>query len=349
MKTVFLSAVCLFTALSTTGQTSVITRQSGGQSYFYYVPAQTLDYVVQNCQPGDTIHLPGGIIPYAGITIDKELTIVGAGYDQNGVPVTQKTIVPSVSNVSFEIAANASGSSFHGIDFEEDIEFLTAVSDVSFTRCEIQNVALDLPNLVPANGINFHQCVFRQAPSLGEATNVNITNSVITSYVGVTGNASNILVKQCLFLNAVFTLGQPSGITYQNNLFTNSNGTVNINGSANFTSNLFAIGSPGTVNYGTGSYSLNQVVYPASTQFVGGAPGTSYDYNFDYHAVAGSTAATMQGVGGYQVGIYGGAPGSTWKEDGLPYNPHWESLVTPPITINGILPGVQIQGSAQTN
>ncbi|MEO8067974.1 MAG: hypothetical protein ABI599_09810 [Flavobacteriales bacterium] len=354
MKHIFLTAGLAFSTICTIAQTGVIAKQNGANSAFYYAPGQDLAYAVQQAAPGDTLYLPGGILPYNGITINKRLTIIGAGYHANGVPVTQKTVIPSTFSLSFVVEASADGSSFHGIDFEENIAFSTAVMNIDFVRCEFNDISLDPFSTVGAQNISFRQCVFRDPLGIEQSESIYVYNSVFEQGVYITnyGSASQVQIKQCLFLNASLTNAQVNGVEYENNVFVynQNSGTIQVNCIGTLRNNVFVANAvlPVTITpLGVSSGNSSMTCSPANAQFVNLPSLTTYVYNSDLQLQ--SCADAFPGFGGYEVGVYGGPAGSTWKENGIPFNPHWETLITPANTINGVLPAVQIQGSAQTN
>lgn len=365
MRTLITLTFALFIYHGTTAQ--VITRLSGGTSYFYYLPplgTDNLAGVIAVAANNDTIILPGGIIsPYTGISISKPLTIVGAGIFPSGTPVTSRTVVPAVFNAAFNIIVGGSGSSFHGIGFEDDVAFGSNVTNITFTRCEFSGISLNPFNAVHANGVQFKQCNFRFGLTLGMSQNISVNNCIIqNSGISMSATATNISVSQCMLLypNTSSLAGGSTGSSWTNNIFVLENtSTVNFSVAGTVQSNLFALtGTPAVTNTGTALYTDNQVIPlgplgASNPNFMHISSVANYNMNVDdYQLKPTGQANAMVGLGGYKVGIHSGPPGNPWKPNAIPFNPHWVGL-TPAGgnlgTTNGGTINVTIQGAAQQN
>lgn len=345
-------ALSLLTALATSAvlaQTGVITvHHPNGNDDFYYMPGATLNSVLALVGPDDIIYLPGGSIPYTNMLLNTRVTIVGAGFHQAGVPVTQKTVIPNVT-FGFDIGPGANGASFHGIDFESSVDLAAGVQQITFTRCEFYNLDMN-PVFTndPAN-IHFTHCLMRFGISGGESSGVTVENSILEGNLTFNAGASNNYIRHCLFLSANLNGGFASSVTYTDNVFVFANGSPTISNPGQFYNNVFALPNGNPPNYsGSGVYTNNQTAL-SSSLWVAGTSLTSYDYTDAYVLNPGTIPITMPHYDGTQAGIYGGLADSPWKPFAIPYNPHWELLVVPSTTAGGLLQGVQIQGTAQSN
>lgn len=365
MRYLVFTFISLFLIQGTTAQ--VITRLSGGTSYFYYLPplgTDNLAGVVSVAAPNDTIILPGGIItPHYGISITKPLTIVGAGTFPSGTPVTGRTVIPSANPGSFAIDATGSGSSFHGISFEDNIGVGAGTTNISFTRCEFSSISLAPNPGTDPNGVQFKQCNFRFGLVLGESQNVSVDNCIIqTSGISMYSTASNISISQCIYLfpNTNALTGGAPNATWTNNIFVLENtSAVDFSFAGTVQSNLFALsGTPVLTNTGTALYTGNQVIPlgplgASNPNFMNISSIDAFNMNVDdYQLKPTGQANTMTGVGGYKVGIFSGAPGNPWKPNAIPFNPHWVDLLPSGLnlgTTNGGTVNVTIQGAAQQN
>lgn len=335
--------------ITTYAQTGVITvHHPNGSDDFYYMPGATLNSVLALAGPDDIIHLPGGTIPFTNMVLNTRVTIVGAGFHQNGVPVTQKTVIPSVT-FGFDIGPGANGSSFHGIDFESSVELTSGVQQISFTRCEFYTISMDPVGPNDPVGVQFKQCLLRFGISAGTSAGLTLDNCVLESGLSFNFEANNNFIRHCLFLNANLSGGVAPSITYTDNIFVFASASPSISNPGQFFNNVFALPNGNPPNYsGSGVYSGNQTAL-SSNLFPTGTSLTTYDYTDNYAPNPGTVPLTMVTNDGTQAGIYGGLPGSPWKPFAIPYNPHWEHLAVPPATTGGVLQGVQIQGSAQSN
>lgn len=350
MKTLISILAFFLFATATSAQTGVIAVQHpDGTSSFYYLPTTTLNEILTT-QVGtnDTVILPGGVIPFTATTLNTLVTIVGAGFHQNGVPVTGKTVIPNV-NFGLTIALDASGSSIHGIDFESDVHVDSDVHDVSFTRCEFAGMDIDQNFSNDAYNITFKHCLFRSYIQAGQTTALNIDNCVFQSFISFSTTASGNFIRHCLFLNADLSATQVTQVTFTDNIFVFASSGPAIMNSGQFFNNVFALPTSSLPTYGPGNFSGNQIALPSSPLFAAGTLLTAYDYSDDFDPLPASIAVTMPSYDGTDAGIYGGLGDSPWAPLAIPFNPHWEVLVTPPSTTGGLLQGVQIQGSAQPN
>ncbi|MBK9537499.1 MAG: hypothetical protein IPO12_01890 [Flavobacteriales bacterium] len=72
-----------------------------------------------------------------------------------------------------------------------------------------------------------------------------------------------------------------------------------------------------------------------------------FDEAYDYHLTSNSIGSGMGVPVGTDVGIYDGPQGSPWKEDAIPFNPHWLSLSPSLGTSVGGVVNVNLSGEAQ--
>lgn len=332
-------------------QTAVITLHHQGVSSMFYIPTTTLEDVINiHASPGDTIVMPGGIIPFTSFTMDKSLTIVGAGFHQNGVPVTQKTIIPYSPN-GLILGPNSDNTSIHGIDFESPVSHANGADNISFTRCEFSSASLYQGNGPHPTGITFRHCVFRSAVLGGFTQGSTFLNCIFQEGIGFSSAASNVLVEHCLVMSPNLGSNQTSqAVTYRHNLFVINGSAATVNNLAQFQNNFFAFTqAPGALSWGGANQSANGSSANAAGQFVSAPSFSTFEYNYNYHlnTGAGGIAANHPTLDQTEVGIYGGLGNDPWKELAIPFNPHWDLLVVPGSTSNGQLTPVQIGGSAQ--
>ena len=158
---------------------------------------------------------------------------------------------------------------------------------------------------------------------------------------------SDAIVTQCIILNMTTNNGVNQGVVFSNNIFTRNLPNFNLNSASTYTSNLFAMIGGNTLIWngavdGGGNVGFQST---ANNVFVNLGSYTAYNESYDYQLAPGSPGLTM-GTSG-QVGIYGGPPGSPWKEDAIPFNPHWVSLQPTLGTTTGGVINVNFSGAAQ--
>ena len=340
----------------------VITVLRNGQSFFHYDVSQLATLVETNSSDytlaGDTILLPGGTISIVDpLQVNKQLTIVGAGMLPTGTPVTTPTTITSLASPQdgVQLTQAASGVSFHGINFDLPVTFvgvgLNAPSfSASFVRCGFDS-GLDLNSssgfgpYPPAQNVALTNCVVRGGihnSSVVAPSGLQVNSCFITGAIdlAVSNGAANTSVNGCIILGNGILSANP-GVQFTNNIFTKNSGTYSLGSTqACYTNNLFATQSGATPAIGTAYCAWNGNAPAANAVvFQNVADFNDFNANFDYH-----TQAAYQ-----NYGVYAGV--LPWKEGGIPFNPHWDSLL--PVgtlgTTNGGTINVTIQGSAQQN
>lgn len=346
-----------------------IVRQSGGESSFRYHDGTnaytTLVQVILDAVDGDTIHLPGATYDIeTELVINKRLVFVGTGIDPDSTIATGTTALNTQHYITLTSAA--SDSQFHGIRFLNGgggytIRFGTSpatsdVDNVAFLRCTIErNVILNgsssaLPSL--ANGTVIDGCVLNSTVTVRGAAPFYIRNSVIVEEDDFLFANEGMSVENCILLNASPAAGQgTAGANYRNCIFLrNGSGIYAPTEQSTYENNLWVLLSGGTLDLsGVLNESNNQSTSLIANVFEAPLPSfTAFDWAYNYHLVPGSPYETM-GLGGTQVGIYGGGALSAWKDGALPFNPHWDQFYAPGATNGGVLQGVQLRGTAQTH
>lgn len=286
---------------------------------------------------GDIIYLPGATM--SGFTIDKGITIIGAGHYPSATVATNPTLI----NGNITINANADGLTLEGIHFSGGITFGTnmEINDVTIKRCRIDG-SIDFA----ANSSGTTPCkdgLIAENIIVGNLTMSNLINSAITNNIfnGVLSNGSNNGISNNIFLyNSVsYTLNNIDNSFITNNIFFENNGVAGGCDMSTFSHNVFkytpAIGnSTFTSNY-------NDIDF---TNLMINQSGTTFDYAQDYHL---QSPSTYLGTDGSQVSIYGGV--FVFKDLAIPHNPHIISkTIATQTNAAGELP-IQITVEAQNN
>lgn len=328
----------------------VITKLSNGTSTFYY-DVNDLPEIVNNALANDTIILPGGPIACGGFTIDKRLTLIGAGILTGATPVTTPTRLTYIFGQEMNIQSTGNNSSFHGIDFDRGIKFFGDVSNITFVRCGFESFSLGQFGMTAGNNVLIKQCIFNNGISSAGSNapqNLLIENSIISGGVNFGQNQiATAIVTQCLLLDMTTTNNQNPGVQFRNNIITRNSGFINLNSASAYYDNLFALNGATTLNWTTAFDGGGNVATALTLNniFVDVDSYTTFNEGYNYQLVAGSPGLNMGPTG--QVGIYGGPLGSPWKEGAIPFNPHWLSL-QPSLgsSTNGVV-NVSFSGAAQ--
>lgn len=346
-----------------------IVRQSGGESHFRYHDGTnaytTLVQVISDAVDGDTIHLPGATYDISTeLVIAKQLVFVGTGIDPDSTIATGSTALNVANYITLTSAA--SGSEFHGLRFlsgtgGQMIRFGTSpatsdVDNVAFVRCIIErNVLLNGSSSVSpslANGTVIDGCVLNNTITVRGAAPFDIRNSVIVTENSILQAHEGTTIENCILLDATPGAGSgTAGVVYRNNIFMrNGSGIYAPTEQSTYQNNLWVLLSGGTLDLsGVLNESDNQHTSLIANVFQTPLPSfTQFNWAYNYQLVPGSPYETM-GLGGTQVGIYGGGALSAWKDGALPFNPHWDQFYAPGATNGGVLQGVLLRGTAQSH
>ncbi|HMQ76093.1 MAG TPA: hypothetical protein PKE21_10685 [Flavobacteriales bacterium] len=357
MRTILTLALALGTSVLANAQ-GVITRQLNGQSFFYY--AGELQQVFDDAETSigqDTVILAGGqYVTATDLFIRTPIVLMGSGVFPDSVTAYGgRTTISGSGFRRVNIMEDADGTELHGIAFVGSIAVrlgtdvpTSDADDVVISRCELDALILgsgSFGSLV--NDPLVEQCIITSL-NLNQSTDPVVRNCVIADLDG--GSATtNAQIEQCMFFN--FALNSNIGNEYTNCIFirNQSNALVANETDAIFRNNLFVGQSGFSFSIGPNATDAGGNVSDSPINTVNGAfpllTSTSYtvfDHGNDYTPAAQWLTA---GLGGTQVGIYGGA--RPWKDGLLPFNPHWIELIAPSTTVNGTLQGVQVKASAQ--
>lgn len=376
MKTHSLLLVFSLFAGTAAAQTQVITVLRNGQSFFHYDVNQLATLVSttspDHTMPGDTIILPGGAISSPNLVIDKQLTLIGAGILQSGTPVTGITQWTSTTpnqgtSPGLYIVSGGAGSSFHGIEFNSSVRFSGGGNNApsfsaTFVRCSLRGGLylstfgqFSIWSACPAN-LTLKQCLItgiNYGASSTPVANLQVHNCFIAEAVGITGTnpASSTLVNQCIILgNGTHTAN--AGVVFSNNIFAKNTGTFSFQDSyASFNNNVFGTLAGGSLPaFGFNAFASDNLPATITSIFQTVTDFTYFNPNFNYQLPPGSPAIGI-GQGDLDAGVYAGAPGTPWKPNAIPFNPHWVELLPSGTlgTTNGGTINVNFTGAAQEN
>jgi hypothetical protein len=187
---------------------------------------------------GDTIHLEPSATVYNGITVNKQVVIIGNGYLlANNAGLQANSNNSEVNGVVF--VAGAENSIMSGITSTGTQ--LTNVGNITVTRCRIGNLTFATYNAAKAGIVITKNFITGTVSNTGftvagDAT-ISFENNIFGSTTGNAGNSLN-LSNQCrgLFRNNVWA-GTINNIILSNFYFTNNitifNGSTNVLGGSN--------------------------------------------------------------------------------------------------------------------
>lgn len=335
MKKIILTAVCIATTMVINAQ-KVALHSGGNVSIFNGTSALVNAYNAS--QAGDTIYLPGGGFTAPG-SVNKKLTIYGAGHYADSTQVTGKTFW----NGNLNFGADADECFIEGIEITGNVEFaLNAVVDnVTIARCKINGgFSMDGSFATPSNNLLLYNNVIGQNMNLSNAQNALVANNIINK--GVYYSKGNS------FFNNVFLERSPVGsyehfaacdnnLIYNNVFYTYA--TYGESGNNNdFRNNLYTT----TPGLGTNPTSIGNYFGVAQGNIFVNVSSTTFSYTANYHL---QSPTTYLGTDGTEIGIYGGQF-YPYKEGAVPSNPHFYEQNIAPSTSNGLL-NVDIKARAE--
>lgn len=293
------------------------------------------DSAYSNSVAGDYIYLPGGSFTLTN-TINKQIHIIGAGYNQDSSSATGITALNQV-----QLSSGADGGSIEGVYFTPSSSNLsssisvtnsgTPISHFTIAYCYLSN---GLKCIAPAENFTITKCYIGSindyytglpVTSLsGPLTNSVISNSIITSSVQIEAGglfSNNIFFGVTHYYSGDMSPAGSSNCTYENNIFQFPAGNNELNNGV-FNNNINASPNANYGNVGSGNTSEG-----FSDSFVDpGQPNGNGWYNYDVHKsykLKPTSAGYHAGTDGTDIGIYGGA--MPWKDGSMPSNPHISS------------------------
>ncbi|MDD4218432.1 MAG: right-handed parallel beta-helix repeat-containing protein [Bacteroidales bacterium] len=331
--------VLLFSTCTLFAQQRVALHSNGATTIFSGANPFTDAY--NAAANGDTLYLPGGVIPFPA-TIDKGLVIIGAGHYPDSTTATGKTVLSG----SLTIRGEADKLWLEGIELTGNINFYNnhKVDSVTIRRCKFTSLEYTGNGTTPCVDNVIRENVINGGVNFGNATSSILSNNIISgqiSYANNIGISNNILFHDpsSTYYSALFLYSNTCLIS-NNIILRNNGGGSNIYQECNlnsFINNIFRV----VPNTGTNTFTTNYNSVDIATVFVNQS-GNVFDYTQDYHLV---NPATYLGTDGSQVGIYGGM--YPIKDGAVPQNPHIQLKNMAPTTdVNGDLQ-IQIQVEAQ--
>ncbi len=306
---------------------TVITVQHGNATTL----EKRLDSAIAHAQTGDIIYLPGGLVSGTyNLTIKKKVTIIGAGYH----PDSSTATTPSRIENELIFGSGADGTLITGIFSSGNIRL--NASNIIISRSNIQSLSTELPvvsNLLIEENIirdyfygrlyissSFPNCVFKKNIIYGKLQGM--------MYGDITFSNNIFLYHQFHVYNCLF----------ENNIFLNT--AISFDGPNQFTNNLF-VGSP-SISSADGNI-FNE---PLENIFLNYIQNAAWDKSQNFHLKAGCKGIGL-GTDSKDVGIYGST--SPFKDGGIPFNPHYQSVIISSATNSSGLLNINIAVKAQNN
>ncbi len=272
--------------------------------------------------PGDTLIFYPSPYSYGGLTIDKEIHIIGLGYKIDTISQPTLGIRTFLQTTIFDQVALNAGSENSTIEsISIQIYNVNNVNNTTIRRCEIREGA-GVSNSIAANFYSTTITKLDNGWSLNmiDADNCIIANCIFTSpsssSVNGNGNSTNNI-----FFNNIIYQGYLNNCTFYNNIFPIYDIIGNMN---EVTNNIYLSGTPGEDDFNN--------IYGATNVFVGYPTQGSYSFDTRWQLQSNSPAIGA-GVDGEDCGIFGGP--NPYKLSGIHSRPLIYELTAPVYVPNG--------------
>lgn len=340
MKNLLLSFALAFFSLTLFAQQVITVSNRSGENAMY----NNIQDAINAATPGDTIYISGSENNYGSITVNKEVHLIGPGYN----PQKDFSLKANLSAIS--INADASKSSFTGLIFSSISDSQWA-SDIRISGCDFSNLQAwtNFSNLVSKNWLienniirstsagwgsayGDHQFIFRNNilfSSINSFSASIISNNIfILSSIQGYGQAFNS-VNLCTIYNNIFYGKSPGGTT--NSVFSN-----NITFETTFDNLPYGNNTGGSNLVGVDPQFVN---VPAPL----GIFPSNFSYTWDF-SLSDNSAGKNAGSDGEDIGVFGGFGYNPTGEPALPVVTSF-TIINAVINPNGKL-NIQVEGRA---
>ena len=264
----------------------------------------SLQTAIDAATAGDTIYVHGSPNNYGDVTVNKKLTLIGAGYNVTG---TANNFASTINNIwvdSLTFFSGPTGSKFIGLGIASNIStnvwpYTYNPSNIYISRCYIGGTAGIYDNAIIENCIIANGTIATQ-------------NAIIRNCLVGNINGQGITASGVIFDHNIFNGTAPYNISYAtftNNVFFFS-GVASTWGAVNnciFTKNMTFDNLSSALPYGSNTGSGNIATVMPTFQFnntLTAASSLPAATNWNLKATSsGKNAATD----GSDIGIYGGS------------------------------------------
>jgi hypothetical protein len=303
MKTFTIIAAMLLSISSIVATAKVITVSNNPSSGGQYTDIQS---AITAASVNDTIYVSGSAITYAAATINKRITLIGAGYANTGTPYSMNTLINGLTIDSVAFSTDpVNGAHIISISSSITGNYSKPIKNIHIERCYcssitytgdgwiIENSVVGSINVYQSNGI-INSCIIR--------------NNFITSTISGNGqmNAPGLVIDHNIIqgqINYISFASISSNIFFYANIAASYyclSNTFNNNITVYSTFDVLPFGS----NTGTGNLNNQN----PTTVFSNGLTNYTYYPNllsYDWHLKATSPGHNA-GKDNTDIGMYGG-------------------------------------------
>lgn len=262
------------------------------------IPAQygEIQLALENASAGDTLYVSGSNTSYGTITINKRITLLGAGYHPNN----QLSLPTNLLRVYFDTIPDISGASGSKI-IGFDVSFINirqeAFQDIEISRC---NIGINLTLNAQSRNWLIRNCIISGSILFQNSSGMVVANNIISG--SLRASTQNFLISNNVFVGGGASFTSISNASIANNIFYGKN-AQGCNQCV-FSNNIsFGSTSDNSIIYGdnTGTGNLEGV----DPKFVQVPLRESMYLEYDYRLAADSPGIGA-GTDETDIGIYGG-------------------------------------------
>lgn len=292
----------LFLILSVAVHATVLTVSNSPASGGQYT---TINAAISAASVDDTVYVNGSAFTYAATTINKRITLIGAGYSPTGTQYNMGTSISSITLDSVLFTNPVFGTHIIGVDVNGVSSFYR-FSDIHIERCRIGNLN------APGDGWIIENNIITGAVNVYNSS-CAVNNMIIRNNFLLGGISSGCVTAAAGLLVDHNIIGQHIDYTnyalITNNIFFYANITGSYLNSYNIYNNNITINlSPDVLPFGANSGTGNYNNITASTVFSNGlTSATNYPalLNYDWHVIV-SSQGHNGATDGTDIGLYGG-------------------------------------------
>ena len=190
-KMIFTAMMIMALVCAKAQDIQLVTVQHGSEMQAFYGP-DGFKNAIAAAQKGDVLSLSGG--NFNSATIDKAVTIQGAGYVQDVPNNRYKTLF--IGDVNINLPEGESGLYIEGICTYNNFNIQGNVSSMSIVRCLMTN------NVVvksESNNLTFLHCRINILKLSGISHSALVRNCAIQEFYGSNSNTEDGVAENCVF------------------------------------------------------------------------------------------------------------------------------------------------------
>ncbi|MBQ6064450.1 MAG: hypothetical protein IJK87_12610 [Prevotella sp.] len=193
-KMTFILACLMMAALSANAQMSKVILQHQGNVTMY--EPDDIQTAINDAQDGDTIFLNKGTFP--GFTIDKKISVIGAGDSKTNVGSSTLGIKIEIPYDKNNQAQELTATMLEGLSINSTLSVTKAINGLKIKNCYFFNLSLDND----VKNVFMDRCKTKSSISLSRVVSLKAKNCIIPYLAGETSTSK---VDDLEFINCYFS------------------------------------------------------------------------------------------------------------------------------------------------